>query len=345
MRFVSLLLQQSIPMGNRKISDDVCSHMPLQARHPWTLWNSQLLAFLGVPSIESRGSTMRQVVSSNQEADFSDVRIFSTSKTCITFLRSFTTVRTSSWRTDKPYGIQKHICAILFLFLGFATCFGGGDGSRGGSGVGVGTGYGAHCVKFAVNAVACRKQITLCDNCGWPTWRWRAAIWLRRHDFNDILVRFIDVLRTFVCLGLATMLVKYNVCDNATRVTRVFSLSPFLALMFVVFRSRASAITFANSCNRGRLPAVNSTKDLCCERNVIWKNYIIWRWSYHVSLWSFVLLFSVYRSGKPDVPSTCWPRQWPIIMDMIPESKSYQYLTSIARDKTTSTSGSTFRCQ
>jgi hypothetical protein len=45
-----------------------------------------------------------------------------------------------SGKQGQYHVIKEHICVILFLFLGFATCFGGGDGSRGGAGAGVGMG-------------------------------------------------------------------------------------------------------------------------------------------------------------------------------------------------------------
>ena len=70
----------------------------------------------------------------------------------------------------------------------------------------------------------------------------------RGRDFNDIFVRFTDATQNFVCLGLATHAGEVQVecmrrCD-ANYTTKspeirmpVFSLSPFLALMFVAFRN------------------------------------------------------------------------------------------------------------
>jgi len=65
--------------------------------------------------------------------------------------------------------------------------------------------------------------------------------------------------RNFVCLGLAThagevQRMRRHDASYMTKSSEIrmpfFSLSPFLALMFIAFRSRASVITFANSCKR-----------------------------------------------------------------------------------------------
>jgi hypothetical protein len=143
--------------------------------------------------------------------------------------RNFARLRRSAMKIFKQ--IWSAYMAIHFLFLGFATCF-GAEGSRRGYRASVGMEV---MVSSSRSMLPLAESGSLCNNCIWPTWWWRAGISLKRRGFDDSCQMYSELLHVW---DLRPMLARYNMYDT----TRHKSLSPQNASFFT-----KSFFTLANS--------------------------------------------------------------------------------------------------